>query len=158
VLRSDRSLSSKWSLETRTPFLDKDFVNYYMSIEPKLKMYTNKIEKFILRKSFENENLLPDNVLWRRKEAFSDGCSSNKKSWHTIIKNYIDNIISDNVFEKSNKFTINKPVLKETYYYYSIFNSYFNKHNIIPHYWLPKWCGNINDPSARELGIYQQSK
>ena len=78
VLRSDRSISSRWSLEARTPFLDKEFVDFYMSIDPILKMYNseNKLpEKYMLRKSFENMNIIPDEVLWRPKEAFSDGCS-----------------------------------------------------------------------------------
>ena len=54
-----------------------------------------------------------------------------------------------------NKYEINKPLLKETYYYYKIFTSFYGKHaNIIPHYWMPKWCGGVNDPSARELADY----
>ena len=77
-MRSDRSVSSEWGLEARTPFLDKNFVEFYMKIDPKLKMYDNYQEKYLLRKSFENENIIPEEVLWRPKEAFSDGCSSEK--------------------------------------------------------------------------------
>ena len=74
VLRSDRSTSSN-GLEARTPFLDKTFVKYYLSIPPELKVFNSKdrIEKHLLRKAFEGENLLPDDILWRPKEAFSDG-------------------------------------------------------------------------------------
>lgn len=155
VLRSDRSLSSRFSLETRTPFLDTDFVNYYMSIDTKLKMYDNRIEKYLLRKSFEGENLLPDSVLWRKKEAFSDGCSSVERSWHSIIKEFVDKFVTDDEFYKNkNNYTFNMPQLKETYFYRTLFESYYpSRSNIIPHYWLPNWDNKV-DPSARELDIY----
>lgn len=169
VLRSDRALSSKWSLETRAPFLDTEFINYYMSINPKLKMYNPKkninnrsnkenIEKYLLRKAFDKEKLLPDEVLWRRKEAFSDGCSAKSRSWHTIIQEHIDNKVSDKEFEDNkNKYTHNTPELKESYYYRKIFDKTFPKRdNIIPHFWLPKWNGDVKDPSARELNNYEK--
>lgn len=160
VLRSDRSLSSNFSLETRAPFLDTDFVNYYMSIKTQLKMYGDKMEKYLLRLSFDNDNLLPKEVLWRRKEAFSDGCSSNERSWHKIIQEFVDKQISDEEYEKEkNKYDINKPELKESYYYRKIFEKHFNNRgNLIPHFWLPKWCGNEKDPSARELNNYSISQ
>lgn len=156
VLRSDRSLSSNWSLETRTPFLDTDFVDFYMSIETELKMYNeNHIEKYLLRKSFDNMDLLPKEVLWRAKEAFSDGCSNNERSWHKIIQEYVDTKVTDETFFLNNKYTINKPILKESFYYRVIFEKHYpNMAHIIPHFWLPKWCGNIDDPSARELDCY----
>ena len=158
-LRSDRSISSKWSLEARTPFLDKEFVEFYMSIDPTLKMYNNKIEKYLLRKAFENDNFLPQDVLWRRKEAFSDGCSSNERSWHNIIKEHVDKIITEDEYKKQlNKFSghHNPPKTKEQIYYRMLFDKYFkNKEQVIPHFWMPKWCGNQSDPSARELSIYK---
>lgn len=156
ALRSDRTLSSNFSLETRTPFLDTAFVNYYMSIKTELKMYDNKIEKYLLRLAFDDDNLLPKEVLWRRKEAFSDGCSSNERSWHKIIQEFVDKQITDNeYFTEKDKYKSNTPELKETYYYRTIFESYYpGRGNIIPHLWLPKWCGNQKDPSARELNNY----
>jgi asparagine synthase (glutamine-hydrolysing) len=159
VMRSDRSLSSNWSLETRAPFLDTDFVNYYMSIYPELKMYPNnsgRIEKYLLRKAFDNDHLLPSKVLWRRKEAFSDGCSSKERSWHHIIREHIDKIVSDDEFDRlSSSYEFNKPQMKETYYYRTIFEKYYpNRGVLIPHYWLPKWNGDQIDPSARELMQY----
>ena len=162
VLRSDRCLSSNWSLETRAPFLDTDFVNYYMSIYPELKMYvsgTEKIEKYLLRKAFDNERLLPSEVLWRKKEAFSDGCSSNNRSWHTIIKEHVDSVIDDEEYERlSCTYNINEPQLKETYYYRKVFERFYpNRGDLIPHYWLPKWNGSQNDPSARELENYRKA-
>ena len=155
VLRSDRSVSSKWSLEARTPFLDKEFVQYYMTIDPKLKMYNNEnglIEKYLLRKAFSGHNIIPDEVLWRPKEAFSDGCSSEERSWHKIIQEHVDNLISDDEFNlNKNKYKINPPLLKESYFYRKIFDSYYpGKANVIPYFWLPNWSDEI-DPSAREL-------
>ncbi len=158
-LRSDRSISSKWSLEARTPFLDKEFVEFYMSIDETLKMYNNKIEKYLLRKAFENDNFLPQDVLWRRKEAFSDGCSSNERSWHNIIKEHVNKIITEDEYKKQlNKYSEshNAPKTKEQVYYRMLFDKYFkNKEQVIPHFWMPKWCGNQSDPSARELSIYK---
>ena len=168
VLRSDRTLSSQHSLETRAPFLDTAFVNYYMSVDPKLKMYNSthttntdnkpRIEKYLLRKAFDDDDLLPDEILWRRKEAFSDGCSSTERSWHTIIQEYIDSKVSDKEFEDNkHKYTHNTPELKESYYYRKIFEElYPNRSNIIPHFWLPRWNGDIKDPSARELNNYSK--
>jgi len=158
VLRSDRSLSSNFSLETRAPFLDTDFVNYYMSIKTKFKNYHNRIEKRLLRLAFDEEDLLPEEVLWRRKEAFSDGCSSNERSWHKIIQEHIDTQVSDEEFEENrNKYQHNTPILKESYYYRKIFESHYPKRgNLIPHFWLPRWSGEKVDPSARELENYQK--
>ena len=152
-LRSDRSVSANWSLEARTPFLDKEFVKFYMTIDPKLKMYSgNKQEKYLLRKAFESENIIPNDVLWRPKEAFSDGCSSENRSWHKIIQEYIDTIITDKEFnENKDKYKFNTPMTKESYLYRKVFEDYYpNKSNVIPHYWLPNWSSEI-DPSAREL-------
>jgi len=152
-LRSDRSVSSEWSLEARTPFLDKEFVKFFMKINPEFKMYSKeKIEKYLLRKAFESENIIPNDILWRQKEAFSDGCSSEKRSWHKIIQEHIDNIITYKEFiENKDKYNFNTPMTKESYYYRKIFENYYpQKNNVIPHFWLPNWSKEI-DPSAREL-------
>lgn len=156
VLRSDRSISSNWSLEARTPFLDKEFVKFYMSIDPKLKSYNDIIEKNLLREAFDNNEYLPKDVLWRRKEAFSDGCSSKERSWHNIIKEFVDKIISDDEFiYRSSKYQHNTPQMKESLYYREIFEKMFNNNsNVIPKFWLPKWSNNVIDPSARELNNY----
>jgi len=159
VLRSDRSISSN-GLESRTPFLDKKFVQYYFSISPELKNFdgTNKIEKFLLREAFKNDNLLPKEILWRNKCAFSDGVSNQNNSWHNIIKSYFDKKISDNEYNKcSEKYKHCSPNSKESYYYRKIFDKYFSPHEkLIPHYWMPSWS-NVQDPSARELGEYKEN-
>ena len=159
VLRSDRSISSN-GLEPRTPFLDKKFVQYYFSIAPELKKFdgVNKIEKYLLRQSFKEDNLLPKEILWRNKCAFSDGVSNQKNSWHTIIKSYFEEKISDDEFNKClEKYKHCPPNSKESYYYRKVFDKYFSYHEkIIPHYWMPSWS-NVIDPSARELGEYKEN-
>ncbi|MFQ6608966.1 MAG: asparagine synthase-related protein, partial [Fidelibacterota bacterium] len=146
-------------LEARTPFLDKTFVRYYLSIPAELKMFDGKkrLEKHLLRKAFDGQELLPHDILWRRKCAFSDGVSSASKSWHRIIQNYVDTIISDEEFiRESVKINHCRPVLKESYYYRKVYQQFFGEHDeLIPHYWLPKWT-DIVDPSARELAGYQE--
>jgi asparagine synthase (glutamine-hydrolysing) len=113
------------------------------------------IEKFMLRNAFANSGLLPDSVLFRVKTAFSDGVSSVESSWHLTVKSYIETIITDEEFDtRYELYPFNTPQLKETFYYRKIFESYYpNRENVIPYYWLPKFCGDMIDPSARELKI-----
>ena len=154
VLRSDKSISSA-GLEARVPFGDLDFVRYIMSLDPSLKMFDdNVIEKDILRKSFEG--YLPHELLYRRKEAFSDGVSSCERSWHTIIQEYVDRIYTDEVYEKKiAKYTYNKPYDKESLYYREIFDKYYpNQAHTIPYYWKQPFSKNL-DPSARMLDTYK---
>ncbi len=159
VLRSDRSISDN-GLEPRVPFLDKTFVDYVMSIPAKYKMFGDGIiEKKILREAFESMDLLPNEVLFRKKEAFSDGVSSQEKSWFTIIQEHLETQISDEEFKmQKEKYIHNTPKTKEALYYRNIFEKYFAGHsNIIPHFWMPnpKWC-NVSDPSARVLNNYSK--
>ena len=151
-LRSDRCISTN-GLEGRVPFADKFFIDYFMSIPIKYRISNNCLEKLILRKAFENDNLLPENVLFRPKEAFSDGVTSEKRSWYKIIQEHVDKIITDEEFNlKKNHYENNKPILKESFYYRKIFETNFKGFdNVIPYFWMPKWSNNINDPSAREL-------
>ena len=144
VLRSDRSISSH-GLEARTPFLDKDFVNAYTSVDiskraPKCVPGASSeqevdITKWYLRKQFEG--YLPDEVLWRNKEAFSDGVSSCEKPWHTILKNH---------YQESYGKT-------EEEIYKEIFISMYGDIPVIPFKWMPKWS-DTDDPSARTLKCY----
>ena len=153
VLRSDRSMSSEWSLESRTPFLDKTFVQKYLNMPIDFRLpISYDIEKSLLRNAFNDDKLLPNSILWRKKEAFSDGVSGTKNSWHKVIQKYIDTQISDDEFcNVNNKIMHNPPQLKESYYYRKIFEEFYpNKSEIIPHFWMPKWTDTV-DPSAREL-------
>lgn len=159
VLRCDKSIASA-GLEVRVPFLDKKFLDYYMTIEPKFKRPIKGIEKYLLRDSFEGTGLLPKEVLWRTKEAFSDGCSTNKRSWYSILQEHINNKFSDlNLTYNKILYPTNTPKTKEALYYRNIFNKYYtNEDKTIPYYWLPKWSGNINEPSARVLTAYKKHK
>ena len=144
VLRSDRSISS-CGLEPRTPFLDKTFVNNYLSI-PIHYRKENEIEKKLLRDAFIE--YLPDDVLYRKKEAFSDGVSGESRSWFEIIAEKLENIeIPKYEYNKSYL----KPHTKEQIYYRYLFEKLYPKReNIIPYFWMPKWS-NTKDPSARTL-------
>lgn len=154
-LRADRGISSN-GLEARLPFLNCKFIDLYLGIPPEYRMPQNGVEKWLLRSSFSNSGLLPDAVLWRRKEAFSDGVSSVSDSWHDLLKFKQNFLISDKDFEKEAQIDHCKPPSKEALYYRRLFDRYFGKEldRIIPHYWMPNWSGNISEPSARVLKVY----
>ena len=158
VLRSDRGISSN-GLEPRTPFLDKDVVNTWLSADisfrrPRLstKETDGQVEKYLLRKAFEPLDLLPKEVLYRRKEAFSDGVSPAETSWFKIIQDFIETQTID--FTKT--YDHNPPKTKEAYYYRYIFDQLYGDSysNVIPFMWLPRWSGETTDPSARTLTLY----
>lgn len=162
VLRADRGIAGS-GLEARCPFSDISFIKLILSIDPKLRMPTYKgIEKWLLREAFSNDNLLPEEVLWRKKCAFSDGVSSEEKSWFEIIQDNANMLISDDEFtEAIKKYNHLKPVSKESLYFRRIFEKYYGTHeetaDVIPYYWLPKWV-ETNEPSARTLKVYQETK
>ena len=148
VLRSDRSISSN-GLEPRTPFLDPVFVKTYLSIPRYLRAQKDKCEKYLLRTAFVS--FLPDEVLWRTKEAFSDGVSSQKKSWFEIIQNHMK---TQNI--KDYVYIHNKPTTLEQQYYRNIFNGLFpNCEKTIPYFWMPRFV-EATDSSARTLNIYKK--
>lgn len=145
-------------LEVRIPMLDPYFTQAYLSIDPQLRLPRHGIEKRLLRKACDLD-LLPDEVLRRKKEAFSDGVSKQTKSWFEIIQEYIGTLISDEEYEEQRKlFTHYPPQSKEQYYYRKKFREYFGDHadHLIPYYRLPKWSGDQTDPSARILDIYKE--
>ena len=167
VLRSDKSISSN-GLEPRTPFLDKTFVNYYLSIPQKIRFDTNKtIEKFLLRNSFTKANfkdlfdrqILPDDILWRRKEAFSDGVSSKGRSLYVILQELISIKLNyENYYSGDNEGSkYNADIEVEKFYYKNIFDSHYpNCSKILPYYWMPKYT-SAKDPSARTLDNYDNA-
>lgn len=153
VLRSDKSISGA-GLESREPFADKDLIRFVMSLHPKWKMFDdNKIEKYILRKAFADDGILPDSVLWRRKEAFSDGVSSHERSWFHIIREYVAKLgIKPNTYNDGGL----QPYDAESEYYRQIFNGYYpNRAAIVPYYWRHPFSTNM-DPSARLLDNYKK--
>tara|TARA_B100000963_G_scaffold275389_1_gene243633 strand:+ start:1612 stop:3276 length:1665 start_codon:yes stop_codon:yes gene_type:complete len=120
-LRANKSLAA-WGIEGRVPFLDKQFMDVAMNINPNDKMINEKrMEKWVLRKAFET--YLPKKVAWRQKEQFSDGVGY---SWIDSLKELVENEVSDNDFKNANKkFSFQTPMSKEEYYYRSIFEEHF---------------------------------
>lgn len=164
-LRVDRCISVH-GLEARVPFLDREFVDLYKSICPSLKRPNKeRIEKHLIRKSFEliskyeNRTILPHEVLYRKKEAFSDGVSNQKKTWYKYLKEHFDKEVSNGNLT-NNEWSYLPPSTKEAYYYRYIFECLLPSRcsRVIPHYWLPSWCGEINEPSATILPCYDTTK
>jgi asparagine synthase (glutamine-hydrolysing) len=120
-LRANKSLAA-WGVEGRVPFLDKEFMDVAMRLNPADKMAGNgKIEKHILRKAFED--YLPHEVAWRQKEQFSDGVGY---SWIDTLKKITSERVSDNDLKHAAfRFPVNTPTTKEEFYYRSIFNELF---------------------------------
>ncbi|MFT5528476.1 MAG: asparagine synthase (glutamine-hydrolyzing) [Alteromonadaceae bacterium] len=120
-LRANKSMSA-WGIEARVPFLDKNFMDVAMRINPEDKMCGNgKMEKAILRSSFEG--YLPKEILWRQKEQFSDGVGY---SWIDSLKAYIEEQVTDQqLISAEFKFPLNTPDTKEAYFYRSIFEEHF---------------------------------
>lgn len=159
VLRSDKSISSN-GLEARTPFLDKQFVQTYLNIpiDVRYNTHVTNCEKYLIRNAFKKTELLPPNVLWRRKEAFSDGVSGDKQSWYQIVDAKITEHFGDtySIYDNSIKTTYphNTPTTQEQLYYRTIFEEcYPNMSHTIPYFWMPKYV-DAKDSSARSLSIY----
>jgi asparagine synthase (glutamine-hydrolysing) len=159
-LRANKSALA-WGVELRVPFLDTDFVNYAMSVRPDDRMITSEtknIEKFILRKAFDDDNYLPSEVLWRQKEQFSDGVGYN---WIDTIRSYAGSHISDEEFEKASElYPFNTPLSKEGFYYRQVFEKIFPNQSCIKtvKQWIPRkdW-GCPSDPSGRAQKVHLAS-
>ncbi|NQX80799.1 MAG: asparagine synthase B [Flavobacteriaceae bacterium] len=150
-LRADKSTMAH-GIEARVPFLDKDFLDLVMKIEPKEKMHqTYKgVEKYILRKAFDTpeDPFLPEEVLWRQKEQFSDGVGYN---WIDTLIEFCSARVSEQDMKLANsKYPHNTPTTKEAYYYRTIFSELFPQDSAVKtvQKWIPKWQDN-DDPSGR---------
>ena len=167
-LRANKSLAA-WGVEGRVPFLDKEFLDVAMRLNPSAKMCPDKtIEKKILREAFDG--LLPPEILWRQKEQFSDGVGY---SWIDTLKRITSEAVSDEeMAHASERFPINPPMNKEEYFYRSIFESHFPSESAartVPS--VPSvacstaealaWdtaFQNMNDPSGRAVkGVHEAS-
>ena len=166
-LRANKSLMA-WGVEGRVPFLDKDFIDTAMSLNPKDKMCiklgdgTQRIEKWILRAAFED--MLPSEICWRQKEQFSDGVGYN---WIDTLKKMTEEKVSDSEFaRRENRFPVNPPKTKEEYYYREIYARLFPSDSAakcVPHEagvacstakaleWDAAWK-NMDEPSGRAIG------
>ena len=166
-LRANKSLAA-WGIEGRVPFLDKEFLDVAMSLNPYDKMISDKrIEKWILRKTFED--LLPKEIAWRQKEQFSDGVGYN---WIDELKKIVNKEVSDNLYNNAQKrFPINTPLNKEEFYYRNIFESFFPSNSAaqtvpsepsvacsseIALKWDVSFSGK-NDPSGRSVNSHQNN-
>lgn len=172
-LRANKATAA-WGVEARVPFLDRRFLDVALSIDAKDKMIVKsragteqqRMEKYILRKAFDNpeQPYLPDDVLWRQKEQFSDGVGYN---WIDSLKDYANRVISDQQFEKADIiYSYNTPATKEAYLYRTIFDSIFRKESCaltvpsgasiacsssVALAWDRNWS-QMADPSGRALG------
>jgi len=120
-LRANKSLAA-WGIEGRVPFLDKEFMDVAMSINPQDKMINGeRMEKWVLRKAFEE--YLPESVAWRQKEQFSDGVGY---SWIDTLKTLVDTSVSDAQMQQAkHRFPVQTPRTKEEFYYRTIFEEHF---------------------------------
>jgi asparagine synthase (glutamine-hydrolysing) len=120
-LRANKSLAA-WGIEGRVPFLDKEFMDVAMRINPQDKMiHGERMEKWVIRKAFEK--YLPESVAWRQKEQFSDGVGY---SWIDTLKELVDKMVTDEQLANAKyKFPIQTPTNKEEFYYRSIFAEHF---------------------------------
>ena len=142
VLRADRCLSAH-GLELREPFLDVDVVEFARGMGVNKCPYKG-VEKYHLRTCFEGD--LPPEVLWRKKDGFSDGVSG-KKTWAAHIQEFVETQVCDGEFAAAG----GRFPSKEAYYYFRIFSGmYPSFEHCIPHYWMPRWVGSdVKDPSGR---------
>jgi Asparagine synthase (glutamine-hydrolyzing) len=158
VLRADRCISYN-SLEARVPFGDLKFVRYAMSIDPELKMNRHDMGKYLIRKAFADDRILPDAILWRQKAAFSDAVGH---SMVDDLKAYAEQKYTDEEFRrKAAQYDYCPPFTKESLLYRELFEKYYpGQAHMIPDYWMPNktWPGcNVDDPSARVLSNYGAS-
>ena len=160
-LRANKSLSA-WGVEGRVPFLDKEFLDVAMSLNPEYKMCPGTVmEKKLVREAFAS--MLPDSVAWRQKEQFSDGVGY---SWIDTLKEITSQAVTDEqMAHAAERFPINTPMCKEEYYYRSIFEEHFPSDSAaraVPHEasvacstakaleWDEAWK-NMNEPSGRAV-------
>ena len=157
-----------WGIEARVPFLGKEFLEYAMNFDPADKMCTDgKAEKYVLRKAFEG--LIPDEVLWRQKEQFSDGVGYN---WIDSLKANAEAQISDEMLaEAGDTFPIQPPDTKEAYYYRSIFAEHYPSDEAaltvetgpsiacsssVAFGWSKEF-EKMDDPSGRAVGVHNKA-
>ena len=166
-LRANKSLAA-WGIEGRVPFLDKEFIDVAMRLNPQDKMITKeRMEKWVIRKAFEND--LPESVAWRQKEQFSDGVGY---SWIDTLKELVDEKITDGQLANAHyKFPVQTPQNKEEFYYRSIFEEHFPSDTAalsVPSVksiacstpqalaW-DKAFQDMNEPSGRAVGVHEDS-
>jgi asparagine synthase (glutamine-hydrolysing) len=160
-LRANKSTLG-WGLEGRVPFLDKEFIDYCFKIPPGLKC-KNGIEKYVMRKAFDVKDkegkpvYLPDSILWRQKEQFSDGVGY---GWIDSVRELGEQTVSDEEFAtRVILYPINTPQTKEAFMFRKTFEELFPKRANTVKKWIPKteWKGVGDDPSGRAQKVHTQS-
>ena len=161
VLRSERSMAAH-GLESRSPFLDRQFVATARAIPTQhLRPKGRTIEKNVLRLAFATSGLLPDAVLWRRKEAFSDGISRAEKSWFLLAAEAGEAaavaVASVTWSTAASVYTVNRPKTAEAFWYRRLFHESYPEsaaEAVAPAMWMPRFIQGATDPSARTLALY----
>lgn len=157
-LRADRTTAAH-GLELRVPFLDLQFTNYYLGLPAAMRQPQGGVEKHLLRSAFDSTDLLPKSILWRHKEAFSDGVASAKKPLFQVIQELVDSKWSNDMLDKEcSKYSHCTPPTKEALYYREVFEKNFpNQVHFMPYFWMPQWT-DAKDPSARFISHYAADK
>ena len=158
VLRADRCISVN-SLEARVPFGDLAFVRYAMAIDPALKMNRHDMGKYLIRQAFADDHILPEEILWRQKAAFSDAVGH---SMVDDLKAYAESLYTDETFRAGcAKYDFARPFTKESLLYRQLFEKYYpGQAAMVSGFWMPNrdWPGcDVDDPSARVLANYGES-
>ncbi len=157
LLRGDKSVAAS-SHELRTPCLDRDLVDFVLSLDPKLRdpKHNGNVEKALFRKSMKHVPcVMPESIRSRPKEAFSDGVGY---SWVDGIQEYAEKTISDERFAKRYElYPEHTPLTKEGFLYREIYYDLFEQHCglLVKEQWLPKWCDHGGDPSARVTNAHK---
>lgn len=150
VLRVDRCTAAH-GLELRVPMLDKAFTSYFLSLPAEMRRPREGTEKFLLRSCFEKDELIPEEVLWRKKAAMPDGVSASRKgaSWLETLQNHFSKTVKDDEFvTAATKYPFNAPRSKQAYFYRKIFEGHFpGQYQATPRMWTLKWMG-VEDPSV----------
>jgi len=147
VLRADRAVSSH-GLELRVPFLDKSILEFSLTLPDMFKAPIDKWEKKLLRDSFTG--YLPDEVLWRRKNGMSDAVGTVAKPWYQYIAEHVDTRIGDELYDDSTYMN------KEAMYYKLIFNKLFPLYNLKIDMWMPRWSGDLKNPSGMLIDAFDE--
>lgn len=148
VLRADRCTAGN-GLEFREPFLDRELIDYAISLPPSYLRPKDGYEKHLLRSGF-TEIDLPHEVLWRRKAAFSDAVSSGEKPWYKWIQEFVEKKYESK--EDERKGTL------ESRYYHLLFSKNFKDYRPTIPLWLPKWTNVGEEPSATVLSIFDKKE
>jgi asparagine synthase (glutamine-hydrolysing) len=145
VLRADRTVSVH-GLELRVPFLHTEVLHFSLGLPAEYKAPREGWEKLLLRKAFEG--YLPKDVAWRRKNGFSDSCSSIEKPWYKYIEKHVDTRLGDELYDDT------KYISKEAMYYRLLFNKLFPEYKLDIPMWLPRWSGNVTNPSGMLMKVF----